>query len=58
MRGVFGESGFSEKPVGFFSLVFLVFYLTPGRIFVNRLGLPAKFRDLTAAMNWPGHTPE
>jgi hypothetical protein len=58
MRDESGEFGFCEKPIGFLTFIFLVFYLTPGRIFVNRLGLPAKFRNLQAAMNWPGHTPE
>jgi len=58
MRGVLDELIRSENLLNFFSLLFLVFYLTPFTIFVNRLGLPAKFRDLTAAMNWPGHTPE
>jgi len=53
MRGVIDEYGFSESPLNFFSPFFLVFYLTPDRIFVNRLGLPAKSRDLQ-----PGHTPE
>jgi hypothetical protein len=57
MRGVLNEFGFSESPVYFFCQLFLVFYLTPGRIFVNRLGLPANISDLQAA-NWPEHTPE
>jgi len=58
MRGEFGELGSGERPIGFVSFLFLVFYLTRGRIFVNRPGLPAKFCNLQAAMNWPGHTPE
>jgi len=49
MRGVIGELGFNESSVYFFCQLFLVFYLTPDRIFVNRLGLPAKFRNLQAA---------
>jgi len=53
MRGEFEEIGFRESHVDFFCPLFLVFYLTPDRIFVNRLGLSSKFRDLQ-----PGHTPE
>jgi hypothetical protein len=58
MRGVIDEHVLSESALNFFCPLFLVFYLTPDRIFVNRLGLLAKFRDLQAAVNWPEHTPE
>jgi len=55
MRGDFGESGVSQNALDFFSRVFVVFYLTPGLIFVNRLALPAKFRSLrVATTTWPG----
>ena len=53
MRGESYEIGFRENAGDFFCPLFLVFYLTPDRIFVNRLGLPAKSCDLQ-----PGHTPE
>lgn len=55
MRGEFDGIDFGENSVGLFYPLFLVFYLTRDRIFVNRLGLPATFRDLQAAVNWPEH---
>jgi hypothetical protein len=53
MRGDIDEIGFRKSAVDFFCPLFLVFYLTPDHIFVNRLGLPAKSRDLQ-----PGHIPK
>jgi hypothetical protein len=50
MRGVIAEFCLSESSRDVLSLLFLVFYLTADRIFVNRLGLPAKFRNLQPAV--------
>jgi hypothetical protein len=56
MRGVFGKFDFSENPLSFLFLLFVVFYLTPVVIFANRLALPAKSCCLRAAMTWPAYT--
>ena len=58
MRRVNVEIGLSESAFDSFGQLFLVFYLTRGDIFVNRLGLPAKSQNLQAAVNWPEQTPE
>jgi len=58
MRGVLGECGGSENLLIFFSQVFLVFYLTPLIIFVNRLGLPAKLQTQRAASESARRTPQ
>ena len=58
MRGVPDEFGWSEIAREIFALLFLVFYLTPALIFVNRLGLPAKNNSLRAANELAGQTPQ
>jgi len=56
---VFDEEVLGKNPLGNFFRVFLVFYLTPVLIFVNRLGLPAKSSNsLRAATKLAGQTPQ
>ena len=48
VRGVFEEFRLNNKSLALFRPNFLVFYLTRDIFFVNRLALPAKFRDALA----------
>jgi len=59
MNRVFDEVTFGKKSVSNLFRVFLVFYLTPVLIFVNRLGLPAKSSNSPrAATELAGLTPQ
>jgi hypothetical protein len=58
MRGVFGEFDFGGNSLSFLFLLFLVFYLTPVVIFVNRLALPAKSCRLAGGNDLTRQTPE